>query len=103
MPTDMDSVAADSPLELTARMEALAEDGEWAEIAALSVRLRDSVARVQADKRRDILLAVQRSTDTIHTIASRARNDVQGQLSSLRRGRDAAKAYGLTDQMAQLP
>ena len=92
-----------APLELAARMEALAAEGDWTQIEVLSRQLREAVANVPPNERREILLAVQRSTDAIQSIASSARNEVKNQLSGLRRGRDATRAYGVTDRMAQLP
>ena len=89
-----------SPLDIASRMEVLASEGEWDEIEKLSLHLRDSVNTVPLEKRRDVWLALQRSNDLVQSMVTNARRDVKEQLSSIRRGRDAAKAYGVTNNMA---
>ncbi len=91
-----------SPLDIAARMEVLAAEGEWQEIENLSQHLRDAVLNVPVKERRDVLLALQKSTDIVQSMVKNARRDTKSQLSSIRRGRDAKKAYGVTDRMARL-
>lgn len=91
-----------SPLDIGSRMERLADEGEWQEIEALSRLLRDAVLRVPEAERPDVLARVQQSHDYVQSLASKAHLDIKEQLSALRRGKAAAEAYNVTDQMAQL-
>ena len=88
--------------DIAEQMEQLAANGEWDQIVALSSRLRDSVSSIPEVERREILLSLQRSNDIVHSMVSNARKDIQTQLSSLRRGQSAAKAYKQTTRMTDL-
>lgn len=85
---------AEIVLEMAASMEASAEHGEWDRVEEIAQRLRSAVMQVPEADRRGSLLAAQRSTEKVQALADSARHDVTGKLSDIRRGRDAAKAYG---------
>ena len=82
-------------LEMSQRIEALAEAGEWEQIEDVLMRLRDAVTAVSPAERRAVILAVQRSTEKVAAGAKQARQTVSGKLSELRRGQVAKKAYEL--------
>ena len=88
-----------SALDIANRMEVLAAEGEWEEIEAMNQHLRDAVMKVPAESRREILLALQRSTDVVQSMVKNARRDLKNQLASLKRGKAAAQAYGVTNRM----
>ncbi len=82
-------------LEMSQRIEALAEAGEWDQIEDVVIRLRAAVTAVPPAERRTVILAAQRSTEKVAASAKQARQTVSGKLSELRRGQVAKKAYEL--------
>ena len=82
--------------ELAASMEECADQEDWDRVEELAHDLRNAVLEVPEANRRGALLAARRSTDKVREKARTARLDVTGKLSEIRRGRDAAKAYGST-------
>jgi len=89
--------AGEHVADLVARMEASASAGDWSRVEALAVRLRSAVLDLPAAERESIL-AAQRSTDYVQAVATAARRDVAERLSSVRRGRVAARAYGTGEE-----
>ena len=92
--TTIDQAPVDAALETTAKLERSAEQGNWDRVEELSQRLRHIVAGVPEQDRRRVLLAAQQSMAKAQQLAAAARNHVTEKLSKIRRGRDAAKAYG---------
>jgi len=84
-------------LEMSQVMESCAAAGEWERVEEIATTLRSAVMLVPERLRRDALLAVQRSVEEVHALAQGARSEVGDQLSVLRRGQDARKAYEFTD------
>lgn len=82
-------------LEMAAHMEALALVGEWDEIENIVVRLRSAIANIPEAERRSVVLSVQRSTEKVAIEARKARQNLTGKISELRRGQAARKAYEL--------
>lgn len=82
-------------LEMSQRIEALADAGEWDQIEDVVIRLRAAVTAVPPTERRAVILAVRRSTEKVAAGAKQARQNVSGKLSELRRGQVAKKAYEL--------
>ena len=82
-------------LELSARMEAYASEGEWQEVEILAAKLRAAVLDIPEADRQPALMVLAQSTDKIRAMAEHARREVTERLSALRRGRDAARAYGI--------
>ena len=76
----------ESVVEIVAAMNAAAEQGEWGRVGEFSEQLRVVIA--------DIPTAEQRAMRQLHDKAESARHEVTDKLSEIRRGRDAAKAYG---------
>ena len=91
----LEDASASIALEMSQRMEALAEAGDWDQVEDIAVRLRVAVMDVPEPGRRAVLLAVQRSTEKVAVGAQQARQTVSGKLSELRRGQVAKKAYEL--------
>ncbi|MDH3532688.1 MAG: hypothetical protein OEO82_07140 [Gammaproteobacteria bacterium] len=89
--------AADIAMEMTASMEAYAASGEWQRVEEIAAKLRNTVTQVAEDQRRETLLAVRRSIESVQTLASNARHDVTEKLSAIHRGKTATRAYAATD------
>ena len=87
---------AEAVQEMAEAMEAMAMQGEWERVEDFAVRLRGAVMQVPEHERRSLLLAVRHITEKVHAAAENAREEVTDKLSSIRRGRDAAKAYEST-------
>lgn len=83
--------------KMLADMEAYAASGDWEKIEELTVKLRAAILEVPEKDRRELLQAAQRSMELVQTIAQGAKNDLTRKLSSIRRGRDATKAYAAAD------
>ena len=94
-----DQLAAQA-LDIALRMERLAEEGDWDDIPKLASSLRDTVLGVPEEDRRALLLKLKRSNDQVESIVRRARREIEEQLSGLRVGRDATRAYQATNDMA---
>ena len=82
-------------LEMSRRMEALAETGDWDQIEDILIRLRAAVSVLPAGERRAVVPVLQRSTEKVAADAKQARQTVSAKLSELRRGQVAKKAYEL--------
>ncbi len=82
-------------LEMSEHMQVLAANADWAEAERIAVRLRSAIMNVSETKRRSLLAVAQRSTDKVSAEAEKARQDVSGRISAIRRGQAATKAYRL--------
>lgn len=82
-------------LEMTQHMEVLVTNRDWPEIERLSARLHRALLDVPESRRRSLVLLVQRCTERVASEVTNARSEVTGQISALRRGQAAAKAYEL--------
>ena len=80
-------------LDIALRMERCAELGQWTDVHRLSVELREAVQVVPEKARRDVVLSLQKSNSQVHSTVVDARKSIEEQLSTLRTGRSAAKAY----------
>lgn len=94
-PASLTTTAELTVSEMCECMEAHADAGHWDEVEDIASRLRNAVMHVPEADRRPVLLAVKRSTDKVAAGAKKARQDVTGKLSALRRGQAAKKAYEL--------
>ena len=90
----MEHSPTETVLEMVTSMETCADEGDWERVEEISVRLRVEIMRVPETERRACLRAAQRGTDKVQQRAKSARDGVTEKLSEIRRGRDAAKAYG---------
>jgi len=79
--------------EMSQHIEALAREGDWAEVESMLVRLRGALLNVPEAERHELLTVVQRSTEKVAAQAERAREQVAGRISTLHRGRRATTAY----------
>ena len=79
--------------EMAEHIEDLANEGDWAEVESMVVRLRGALLKVPERDRRELLLVVQRSTARVAAQAERAREEVAGRISAIHRGRRATRAY----------
>lgn len=82
-------------LDMSQRMQALAESGEWDQVEDIVIRLRSAVENVPEAERRALLLTAQQSIENVAAAAKLARQTVSGKLFELRRGQVAKKAYEL--------
>jgi SH3-like domain-containing protein len=80
-------------MNMLQQMESLAAAGDWSELEDIVLRLRSTVLTVPEQDRRDVMIAMRRSTDKIARLATNARQEVTGRIASIRRGQAAAKAY----------
>ena len=87
--------AATIALQLAEQMRALAGGGEWDDIEPNPEQLKRAVMLVPLSERRPVLQALKRSTDSVAAEVKKARKDVTGKISELRRGQAAKKAYEL--------
>jgi antirestriction protein ArdC len=78
-------------------MEAYATSGEWEMIEELTAALKAAILEVPEKDRRAVLQAAQRSMEKVQTLAQDAKNDLAERLSSIRRGKDATRAYAAAD------
>ncbi len=84
----------ESVVEIVAAMNAAAEQGEWGRVGEFSEQLRVVIADIPTAERRAAIETAQRAMRQLHDKAASARHEVTDKLSEIRRGRDAAKAYG---------
>jgi len=100
----MEAKPAATALELVRRMEDLASKEDWTHVEDIAGRLRHILLQIPQSERREVLLRIRRSVETVQGLALHARQDVTGQLSAIRRGRDANRAYARTtgESLAEL-
>jgi len=80
--------------EMASNMVKLAEEGQWGGAENIAARLRSAVLEVPGDERHEVLVYVSQCLERVKTSALCSRSDVATKMSEVRRGRDAAKAYG---------
>lgn len=85
----------DTALDMTREMLALAEHGDWERIERVAVMLRTAILDVPEAERREIVAAADKATEQVRELAELARGDVASRLKALRRGQNAARAYGV--------
>ncbi len=88
--TDFDTQA----LELVARMEVLAANGDWRGTENLAQHIKSLVLDIPETERKGVLRAFARGLERVQTLALSSRNEVTEKLSEIRRGRVATRAYG---------
>jgi len=87
--------------EMANNMVRLAEEGQWSGAEHVASRLRSAVLEVPGDERLEVLQFVNHCLERVKTSALSSRNEVATKMSELRRGRDAAKAYGSSLEIRQ--
>ena len=80
--------------EMAKNLEQLAASGQWSGAERIAVRLRSAVLEVPENERREVMEFVNYCLERVRTEALSSRGEIAGKLSELRRGRDAARAYG---------
>ncbi len=80
--------------EMASNMEQLAAEGQWNGVERIAARLRSVVLEVPVSERREVMEFVNYALERVRTQALSSRGEVAGKLSEIRRGRDAARAYG---------
>lgn len=80
--------------EMAKNMEEMAASGQWSGVEHIVVRLRSVVLEVPEPERREVMEFVNYCLERVRTQALTSRGEVTGKLSEIRRGRDAARAYG---------
>ena len=93
LPDSIEDQLEGQSLDIALRMERCAELGQWTDVHRLSVELRDSVQAVPEEARRAVVLSLQKSNSLVHSTVVDAKKTIEDQLTTLRTGRDAAKAY----------
>ena len=93
LPDSMEDQLEGQALDIALRMERCAELGEWTDVHRLAVELRDAVQVIPEEARRDVVLSLQKSNSQVHSTVVDAKKTIEEQLSTLRTGRSAAKAY----------
>lgn len=80
--------------EMASNMVRLAEEGQWSGAENIAARLRSAVLEIPGDERQEVMQFVNQCLERVKTSALCSRSDVALKMSEVRRGRDAAKAYG---------
>ncbi len=83
--------------EMTAAMKSAAAGGDWERVEEIAVRLKQAVIAVPEDERRESVVEAQRGMEHVHALAQKARSEVTGKLSALKRGQHATRAYAAID------
>lgn len=91
---------AASAVEIADEMQALAEKGEWTAVHGLNQSLRSAIVATPERDRLDMLVSVQRSNKLIAAMAAKAHREIRSQISTIRRGQDAADAYDETHRLS---
>ncbi len=86
----------ETAIDMSNEMLALANAGEWAQVETVAVMLRSAIMNVPEGERAEIVELAQQTIETVQAIADGARGDVMSRLKAIRRGQNAARAYGVT-------
>jgi hypothetical protein len=93
----------ETAIDMINEMRALAEIGDWEQLEHVAVMLRSSIMAVPESERAAIVIAAQQVAAEVNGMAEQARRDVASRLRSLRRGRNAARAYGDNTGHVRMP
>ena len=85
----------ETALDMAREMLAQAERGDWERVERVAVMLRSAILEVPEAERREIAAIAEKATEQVRTLAELARGDVASRLKALRRGQNAARAYGV--------
>ncbi len=86
----------DTAMDMADEMLKLAERGDWEQLEHVTVMLRSAIVKVPEDQRVQTVVAVQAITRQVRELAEQSRGDVMSRLKAIRRGQNAARAYGVT-------
>ena len=85
----------DTALDMAREMLTLAQHGDWERIERVAIMLRSAILEVPEADRREIAAMAEKATEQVRALAENARGDVASRLKALRRGQNAARAYGV--------
>lgn len=91
---------ADVAMDIVARMEALAVDGDWGRIEQLAVRLRSTILEIPQQERQAAIVSVGQCLERLQIKVLVSRGEVAEKLSDIRRGQVARRAYGQPERRA---
>ena len=91
---------ADVAMDVVARMEALAESGDWSRVEQLAVRLRHTVLEIPENQRQATIASIGHCLERLQIKVLGSRGEVTEKLSDIRRGRVATRAYGQPERRA---
>lgn len=97
---NIESSPADIAMDLMARMESLAESGDWNRVERLAVRLRNTVLEVPESERQACVVSISHCLERLQVKVLVARGEVTEKLSDIRRGQLATRAYGQPERRA---
>jgi len=80
--------------EMAKNLEQLAANDQWNGAEQVVARLSSVILEIPEDERREVLEYVSYCLERVRTQALSSRGEVTSKLSEIRRGRDAARAYG---------
>lgn len=87
--------AKETALDMSQEMLVLAERGDWQQLESVAVMLRSAILHVPEDERGEVVDAARQVAETVRGLAEDARGDVMSRLKAIRRGQNAARAYGV--------
>ena len=85
----------ETALDMSSEMLALAERGDWQQLETVAVMLRSAILAVPESERADVLIVARQTAESVRSMAEEARGDVMSRLKAIRRGQNAARAYGV--------
>ncbi len=91
---------ADVAIDMMARMESLAESGDWNRVEQLAVRLRNTILEIPQAERRASIISIGHCLERLQIKVLVSRGEVTEKLSDIRRGRVATRAYGQPERRA---
>ena len=96
----IESDPADVAIDMMARMESLAESGDWNRVEQLAVRLRNVVLEIPESDREAAIVSISHCLERLQVKVLVARGDVTEKLTDIRRGQVATRAYGQPERRA---
>ena len=91
---------ADHAMDIVARMEALADSGEWSRIEQLAARLCSVLLDIPDKERQAAIVRISPCFERLQIKVLVSRGEVAEKLSDIRRGQVATRAYGQPDRRA---
>ncbi|HNP64367.1 MAG TPA: hypothetical protein PKH39_10580 [Woeseiaceae bacterium] len=91
---------ADLAMDIVARMESLADSGEWSRIEQLAARLRNVLLEIPIDERQAAIVSIGHCLERLQIKVLVSRGEVAEKLSEIRRGQVATRAYGQPERRA---
>lgn len=96
----IDATPGDIAIDTVARMESLADSGEWSRVEQLALRLKALVLEVPENERQALISSISHCLERLQIKVLVSRGEVTDKLSEIRRGRAATRAYGQPERRA---